>query len=209
MTKLTIAALAASAAIALAAPAAAADFSFTGTFLTGDDVAFFDFDVGAPSLVTLVTYSYAGGTNAAGELIGRGGFDPILSLYDSGGTRVGQQDDGGCGAVPADAVSGRCWDTSFTQNLVAGSYRVAVSVFSNFGPAQLPGVFPGSGHPDFSDVSGAANNPRDGHWAFDVLNVDSAVQTGGVPEPATWGLMISGFGMAGALLRRRRQGVFA
>lgn len=32
----------------------------------------------------------------------------------------------------------------------------------------------------------------------------------GVPEPATWGLMILGFGGVGALLRRRRQGaVFA
>ncbi len=28
--------------------------------------------------------------------------------------------------------------------------------------------------------------------------------TGGVPEPATWGLMILGFGAAGAALRRRR-----
>ncbi len=27
---------------------------------------------------------------------------------------------------------------------------------------------------------------------------------GGVPEPATWGLMIAGFGMAGGALRRRR-----
>ena len=27
---------------------------------------------------------------------------------------------------------------------------------------------------------------------------------GGVPEPATWGLMIMGFGAAGAMLRRRR-----
>lgn len=30
--------------------------------------------------------------------------------------------------------------------------------------------------------------------------------TGGVPEPATWGLMILGFGGAGAMLRRRRSG---
>ena len=28
--------------------------------------------------------------------------------------------------------------------------------------------------------------------------------TGGVPEPATWGLMLAGFGLAGAALRRRR-----
>jgi len=37
---------------------------------------------------------------------------------------------------------------------------------------------------------------------FVLSNV--GVPVGGVPEPATWGLMITGFGMAGATLRRRR-----
>jgi hypothetical protein len=32
-----------------------------------------------------------------------------------------------------------------------------------------------------------------------------APQTAGVPEPATWAMMISGFGMAGAMLRQRRR----
>ena len=32
---------------------------------------------------------------------------------------------------------------------------------------------------------------------------------GGVPEPATWGLMIAGFGGVGAVLRRRRPSVIA
>ena len=31
---------------------------------------------------------------------------------------------------------------------------------------------------------------------------------GGVPEPATWAMMIAGFGLVGATLRRRRVGVF-
>jgi len=38
-----------------------------------------------------------------------------------------------------------------------------------------------------------------GEALFEVTSV-----TGGVPEPATWGLMILGFGLAGAGLRRRR-----
>lgn len=208
MRKFSLAALAATAAIALAAPAAATDFSFVGTLANDDEVLFFNFTVGAPSLVTLRTYSYAGGVNAAGTVIARGGFDPILSLYDSTtGVRVGQNDDGD-GNVPADSVSGVHYDTYFQSLLAAGSYTVAVSEYNNFGPANLSGIFPGSSSVGFADVSGVANNPRDGHWAFDVLNVASATQVGGggvVPEPATWGLMISGFGLTGAMLRRRRQ----
>ncbi|HEX3887081.1 MAG TPA: PEPxxWA-CTERM sorting domain-containing protein [Phenylobacterium sp.] len=44
----------------------------------------------------------------------------------------------------------------------------------------------------------------------DILNWSFANTTqlagipGGAPEPATWGLMITGFGLAGAMLRRRR-----
>ncbi|ODT86541.1 PEPxxWA-CTERM sorting domain-containing protein [Phenylobacterium sp. SCN 70-31] len=39
--------------------------------------------------------------------------------------------------------------------------------------------------------------------AFDSLEITSRVVGAGVPEPATWALMIAGFGLAGASLRRR------
>ena len=41
-------------------------------------------------------------------------------------------------------------------------------------------------------------------WAKDIV-VDRAYITSAVPEPATWGLMITGFGLAGVALRRRRR----
>lgn len=43
-------------------------------------------------------------------------------------------------------------------------------------------------------------------WGLDslVITYDGVRQTGGVPEPATWAMMIAGFGLAGATLRRRR-----
>ena len=63
----------------LATPAVwATNLSFTGTFTHDDNVQLFTFVVGAPSTVTLRTWSYAGGVNAAGATIARGGFDPIL-----------------------------------------------------------------------------------------------------------------------------------
>jgi hypothetical protein len=74
--------------------ASADNFSFTGSFVNDNDVQLFNFTVGAPSLVTLLTYSYAGGTNSAGASIARGGFDPILALFDSNGVFIDQNDDG-------------------------------------------------------------------------------------------------------------------
>ena len=44
----------------------------------------------------------------------------------------------------------------------------------------------------------AATNPGNGGVFFDKVSVSAA------PEPAAWALMIGGFGMAGATLRRRR-----
>lgn len=47
-------------------------------------------------------------------------------------------------------------------------------------------------------------NGDNDHWAKDIV-IDRAYITSAVPEPATWGLMITGFGLAGAALRRRRR----
>lgn len=46
-----------------------------------------------------------------------------------------------------------------------------------------------------------------GNWTYDSTGFSltvSDVAPGGVPEPASWALMIMGFGAAGSLLRRRR-----
>src|SRR5579872_2104912 len=108
------------------------NFSFTGMFTSDDDVQQFNFAVGAPSTVTLRTYSYAGGTNSAGTVIPRGGFDPILALFDSSGNLVNQNDDGGCGLVPADAGTGMCWDTYLQSPLAPGNYSVTVMEYNSF-----------------------------------------------------------------------------
>lgn len=187
-------------AVALSAStsAYATDFSFTGNFATANDVQTFNFVVGAPSVVTLRTWSYAGGVNAAGANIARGGFDPILALFDSTGLRINQNDDGA--GVAADAVTGAQFDTLLTSALVAGTYTVSIQAFSNFsiGPNFSNGF---SGGGSFTDFTG---NLRDNHWAFDILNVEGAVQ-GSVPEPATWAMMLLGFGIVGAGLRRKHR----
>src|SRR6266536_1432206 len=97
----------------------AANFSFTGNFNNDADVQLFSFTVGATSTVTLRTWSYAGGTNAAGQVIPRGGFDPILALFDSAGLRINQNDDGGA-SVPTD-LSGVNYDTFLSSTLGPGA----------------------------------------------------------------------------------------
>ena len=207
-------------------PTYALNFSFTGNLTSDDQVQLFSFLVGATSTVTLRSYSYAGGTNAAGQVIPRGGFDPILALFNSTGALITQQDDAGCSLVPADALTGRCWDVFLSTTLAAGSYSVSVMEYNNFanGP-NISNGFTRQGQGNFTadpaftscptnapfeDVSGV--NPgcqRDSHWAFDILNVAGATQEPGpgpqptpIPEPGT--LTLVGLGVVGLARLRQR-----
>jgi hypothetical protein len=208
--------------LGVVAPAGATptNFSFTGNFSQDDDVQLFNFVVGAPSSVTLRAWSYAGGVNAAGQVIARGGFDTILAVFDSSGLLINQNDDGGSN-VAADALTGLHYDTYLQVALGAGSYRVSVMQYNNFaiGP-NLSNGFSRDGDGNFTpllsgttdceagqfvDVSGSVSNHgncRDSHWAFDILNVEGANETN-VPEPTTMTLM--GLGLAGLWSRSRRR----
>ncbi|WP_136161171.1 DVUA0089 family protein [Sphingomonas flavalba] len=193
--KARFAALLATAAFA-ATPAAAVDLSFVGTLPAENGVAFIDFSLNAAGSVTLASYGYAGGTNAAGQTIAAGGFDSILTLFDkTTGARIAQNDDrNGWGAI--------AYDPLLTLNLAAGSYTAALSSFTNF--SMGPNL--AYGFTDFGLFFG-----RSGNWALDISGdtlVAPAIRANtapvAVPEPAAWALMIAGFGLAGYAFRRRR-----
>jgi hypothetical protein len=181
----------------LATPAAAAltTSSHTGSFTADDEVQFVPLILDGPAFVTLVSHSYAGGTNAAGQVIPRGGFDIVLSVFDVAGVLLTANDDGGA-SVPADALTGASFDSFLTFILAPGSYTIAVTQFDNeaFGP-NLSNGFVRSGtfttdfgctdaQPRFNDVSGVAGCGRTGAWAFDVLAE--------IPEPASAVLLAAG-----------------
>jgi hypothetical protein len=194
-----------------AAPASAltGSFSFTGAFAGDDDVALIFFTLDEPSTVTAITYSYAGGTQADGNAVPAGGFDPMLTLFSEAGLKLADNDDG-IGA-PFDPNTGDAFDAELSVVLAAGAYVLALTQYDNFSLGDLADGFAESGNPFFTALYGCSNgqfcdesgNPpfdnRTSAWALDLLNVTTAV-----PEPGVVAALGLGLGGLGAWERRRR-----
>jgi len=197
---------------ALPALLAAGSFSFTGAFTQDDDKAMFSFNIASTETVTMRTWSYAGGINAAGASIASGGFDPVLTLFDSSGNWQGANDDG-TGVVATDASTGNAFDSWLSLDLTPGDYELFLTESDNIAiDSLLSDGFTEDGQGDFTcpeylGISGAFCDAtpafRTGDYAVDILNADSvAAQT---PEPGT-GLTLMLALAAFALGRFKRRG---
>lgn len=186
-------------------------FSFTGTFTSDDQLEEIPFSVAPTEVVTIETFGYAGGINQAGDTIPEGGFDPYLAIFDSLGNLVQVNDNGMCGQVGTDSVTGSCFDSYISQSLDAGSYTLVLSESPNIpndnlladgytdaGMGDFTGGYYGCADPAFCDANG---DTRTGNWALDIDNVATAGST--VPEPGTVPL-VGGALAAIAIWRRRR-----
>ena len=197
----------------------AGPFFFQGTFSADDDIQLFDFTVGAPSTVTLKSYGYAGGMRADGSVVPDGGFDTILSLFDSSGNLIGKNDDGDFPDVNFDPTTGNAYDTFLKVDLAPGDYTTVVSQFDNFFSGDVGDnisegfdmqgfpTFTGDEYPQYAgmmfiDVDG---NQRTNFWAFGILGVDVASAPNAIPEVSTFTLVSIGYVMAGCAWYRRRR----
>jgi len=177
--------------------------SLTGSLDPNDanDVLLHVFSLGATSTLTIQSYGYGGGTNAAGTVIPAGGFDTYVSLFRGTGasaTFLASNDDGSC---PPGNASPACHDSTLVMQLSGvGTYTLALSVFDNFsfaenfGSGTLGDGFIGLG--DYFDTS--SGTVRTSNYAVDIS------ASGLTPEPAMSLPVAAAFGFLGILSRRLR-----
>jgi len=187
---------------------------FQGNFAADNTVVTQNLNVPVASTYIFQTWSYAGGLDPCGNLVPRGGFDPILSLYTGPGVNlIAFNDDG---HLRIDPNTGQGWDSYIQVFLAAGNYTIAITEYDNF-PAGFSGPLPGpglgagfieDGNPTFTagfspgfcvqnmfcDVSGTAGANRSSLYDFSYQPI---------PEPSSLLLLGSGIiGLAGTLRRK-------
>lgn len=209
--KKTLAGLFFGSCLTVMAPAFSADVDFSGGFSQDNVVQRFDFSVNSPGNISIFTSSWLGG-----------GFDPILTLWDSSGNQLFEQDDGGLGGTQASngvVYQYGEFDSFLNVNLFAGNYIATLTQYDNFSASTaLADGFLRDGDPLFTAAFGCSNgrfcegslvdsnnNPvepnRTAAWDIHFVNVASA-QIATVAEPSTLLLLaIAGFN----LLRIRRE----
>jgi hypothetical protein len=139
--------------------------SFTGALSNADDIRSVSFTSDGSSPIAFKSYGYAGGTNAAGTVIAAGGFDPILTLFDTADNYIEEQNGAPNGSP----------DFNFSRTLSAGNYRAVISTFPNFFNFSANPNFI-AGYPGGGDLNGQSLK-----YAFDIVTTNPTA----VPEPFT------------------------
>ena len=190
----------------------AATFSFQGSFTSDDQIQLFDFTISSNTTVTLKGLGYGGGTNSVNAVIPPGGFDTLLTLFQSDGTQVGSfDDDPGC--AHTNLNHGACLDSYFSGPLQFGSYTLALTESGNVSLGNLSDGFLQQGQGNFTANNCSPSSPQgfcdafgnenNGNWALDIIAVDSAAQVPGVPEPGSLSLAVLALALLGIIYWRR------
>ncbi len=189
--------------------AQAAILSYTGTFDGDDDVDFFPVSLAETGFITAQTFSYGGGTQVDGNVVSRGGFDPIIGILDSVGNLVLQSDDGTGNGDPDTGVT---YDTFIqASDLAPGNYTVFIAQYDNFYDDDNANDFNFTADPTFTSVFGCSNGQfcdfteanRSNEYAIDISNTEN-ITTEPVPEPVTILGSVIALGV-GSIFKKKRQ----
>jgi hypothetical protein len=201
--------------------ASAGTLSLTGSLTSPEDSTSGQilFTLAADSFVTLQTWSFGGGRNAAGATIAAGGFDPFVGVFAGTGDSAvfidGSSDvltnyssDQGCAPAGQVKIGGLvCGDVKIGLNLTAGIYTLLLTD----APYLPAAVFEQDGTlgDGFVDLTGGAFQTCNGsicvndtaNWALDIRT--SAPLTS-APEPSTLlAMLVSPLPLVIAAAKRR------
>ena len=205
----------------------AAGVSATGMFGLPEDVFLEQFTLAASSVVTVQTFGFGGGMNAAGATIPSGGFDSLVALFSGPQTSASILMSGGNsiasdpattqffpGCPPAGTVAigteSICGDNKLSATLAAGSYTLLLSD-ADYEPFAFN---PGDPTPQdltsalsYGDLTGGVFQTCNDHGFCITPNGDFAVDllftSAAIPEPGT--LLLLGSGLAALAWQRRRR----
>jgi len=217
------------------APVAASGsaLSFTGTLATPVSVFETTFSLTSASTVTFQTWGFGGGTNAAGQVIPAGGFDPLISLFfgpsatptmyvDGSSNALADADNllnapwsyvGNCPAAGTVAIGSDndCGDDFMQALLAAGTYTFVLTDANYIPNAVYDNGALSEGFTDLTagvfqtcdPVSNACITPN-GNYAVDIT-----LTTAFAPEPGALSLVAVGLAVFVGLkqVRKRRQPV--
>jgi len=191
------------------------------------------FTLSSPATITLQTWGFGGGTNAAGEVILPGGTDPFMGIFSGTGTSATILTDGssnpfgtsldltnygnpnflGCPPAGAPVIGGsaQCGDIRMTiPSSAAGTYTVVLSDGQYIPQAVFDNGTLGEGFDDFTG-SGFCNIDINGVACPDPLGGAYAFditglpsEVSGVPEPAFGGTLLGIALLAGAFIKKQR-----
>jgi hypothetical protein len=209
-----------------AGPARADTVSYTGTLVNPEDSFATTVSVAGGGSVTLQTYGFGGGVNAAGTAIAPGGFDPFVGLFSGTGDSAvfvdGTSDiltnyTPGCppaGTVTIGSFPGQCGDVALSfSGLAAGTYTVLLTDAAYLPAAVFEGspAFLGDG---FIDLTGGVFqtcvdenncNTDTSNWALDVTVGSGSTTPPAVPEPPSVELAALGMVFVACWMYRRNR----
>jgi hypothetical protein len=180
--------------------------SLTGTLKTAEDTFETTLNVASAGTVTLQTWGFGGGVNAASMVIPAGGFDPLVAVFagiGSGATIVNGASDGlsnygsftGCtpaGTVTIGSFTGQCGDITMALPLSLGTYTVILSDAEYIPNAIFDGGTLGEGFTDLTPGTLPLQTCADqnncitdtANWALDITTPGVSAAA---PEPGTLG----------------------